>query len=76
MITVFHAKLYGIRATSGERKFIERIKAPILLVVVLAIEIIRALIQLRRELSFSSFEISKPLPVPVDSVIDQIQVLH
>ena len=42
MATVFHAWPYGrfieIRAISGERNFIERIKAPMFLEAVLAIE--------------------------------------
>ena len=43
MATVFHIWLYGrfieIQSTSGERNFIERMKVPIFLEAVLAIEI-------------------------------------
>ena len=64
--------LQRYRATSGERNFIERIKAPIFLQAVLVIEIMLSLPQL----SFPSIEINKPLPAPVHSqcLLDQTQV--
>ena len=53
MTTVSHTWTYGrlieYRASSGERNFMERIKAQIFLEVVLATDNVRAPIQFRRE---------------------------